>query len=60
MVLKRLDREAPLIASRGGTNAFVQGGWGMLAGVKIPSEGCWEVTSQYGSHALAFVVSVRP
>jgi len=60
VVLRRLDAEAPLVSSRGGTNAFFDGSWAMLTGVTIPTAGCWEVTSAHGGQPLSFVVFVQP
>lgn len=40
VVLSRLDAQLPLVASRGGTNAFFADSWHMLVGVGFPTEGC--------------------
>jgi len=60
LVLRRLDAQAPLAISRGGTNAFIDGVWTMLTGVIFPTEGCWEVTSYHDGTTMAFVVLVQP
>ncbi len=41
-----------------GTNASADFGEAMLAGVEIPSPGCWQITASYGDAVLSFVVSV--
>jgi hypothetical protein len=60
VVVRRLDAEAPLVSSRGGTNAIMGKDSAMLTGVTFPTEGCWEVTSYHEGHTLTFVVSVQP
>lgn len=60
VVVKRLDRTAPLVSSRGGTNAFADGNWTMLTGVTYPAAGCWEVTAAHAGHTLRFVLSIQP
>jgi hypothetical protein len=60
LVLKRLDAKAPLVSSRGGTNAFADGVWTMLTGIDFPTAGCWEVTAANGGHTLTFVLSIQP
>ena len=60
VVLRRLDVEAPLVTSRGGTNAFFDSVWAMLTGVTFPTEGCWEITAHHDGHLLSFVVYVLP
>lgn len=57
---KRLDAEAPMVKSRGGTNAGIDHVAAMLTGIAIPSAGCWEITAQHDGHVLSFVVSVLP
>lgn len=41
-----------------GTNASADFGEAMLAGVEIPSPGCWQITASYGDAVLSFVVLV--
>lgn len=41
-----------------GTNASADFGEAMLAGVEIPTAGCWQITASYGDAVLSFVVSV--
>jgi hypothetical protein len=60
MVSRRLDTRAPLVTSRGGTNAIIGHVGAMLTGVAIPTEGCWEITAKHGGHVLTFIVSVLP
>jgi len=58
---KRLDGDSPSFGNEHSTNAgFADGTTAMLAGVNIPSLGCWEITSQYRGHTLTFVVAVEP
>jgi len=60
VVLRRLDANMPLVASRGGTNAHLDDGWLMLTGLTFPSEGCWEITTYHAGHTLTFVASIQP
>jgi hypothetical protein len=60
VILRRLDSDAPLVVSRGGTNAHFGGTWAMLTGVTFPTEGCWEITTYHAGHLLTFVGSVQP
>jgi hypothetical protein len=57
-----LDSDEPvLIAPHGATNGFhpdIQSF--MLAGVIIPTAGCWEITGRYGEHELSYIVWVSP
>jgi hypothetical protein len=56
---KRRDAEvAPFTVTRA-TNAYHPSfEWAMLAGVDIPTPGCWELRLDYGATGLAFVVWV--
>jgi hypothetical protein len=40
------------------TNASADFGEAMLAGVEIPTAGCWQITASYGDAVLSFVVWV--
>ena len=42
------------------TNAFPGPAAAMLVGVYIPTPGCWEITGEYKSQKLSFVVWVEP
>ena len=53
----RLDAPGTFIA-RPGTNASADLGQAILAGVEIPSPGCWQITASYGGAVLSFVVLV--
>lgn len=58
---ERLDGKAPLIEVSGGTNAYAEDiGSAMLTGVDFPTEGCWQITGQYGKAELSFVIRVTP
>jgi len=62
---RSLDGEAPPlllmpmthILPRPGPNA---GPGTMLAGVYVPTPGCWEITGEYRGEKLSFVVWVQP
>lgn len=56
---RRLNREAPTVASDGANNAFVPDPV-MMTAIDIPTAGCWKITAQYRSQKLSFVVSVQP
>jgi len=57
---RRLDGPAsPLLVSPP-TNAFQGTGSAMLTGVYVPTPGCWEITGEYHSNKLSFVVWVEP
>ena len=53
----RLDASGTF-TSGPGTNASADFGEAMLAGVEIPSPGCWQITASYGDAVLSFVVLV--
>ena len=57
---RKLDGEAPPAQVSRATNAHHEdfGGWAMLVTVEFPAAGCWEVTGQYGTETLRFVVQV--
>jgi hypothetical protein len=55
----RLDANAPTLTVPRVTHAFAPDiGSAMLAGVDIPTTGCWQITASYGSDSLTFVVTV--
>lgn len=58
---RRLDDQAPALATPRATNAKHAdfGGWAMLVALEFPVAGCWQVTGEYGSQKLSFVVDVR-
>ena len=56
---KRLDGHAPAFQSSEATNGYHHSfNWAMLAGVKLASPGCWELTGAYKGHELSFVLWV--
>jgi hypothetical protein len=58
---RRLDVDAPTFEHTQGTNGYhADMGQFMLAGVEIPTAGCWEITGRYGQAELSFVVWVAP
>ena len=61
---RRLDGEAPPLLLLPMTNIAGPGpnaGPGsMLAGVYVPTPGCWEITGEYRGEKLSFVVWVQP
>jgi hypothetical protein len=58
---RRLDGNSPPFRNQRATHGgFADGTSALLAGVDIPSAGCWEITSQYRGNTLSFVVSVQP
>jgi hypothetical protein len=58
---RRLDAEAPPLLASIATNAYHPDfGAAMLAGVSVPTLGCWEITGHYQGHELSFVVQVAP
>ena len=57
---RRLDGKASF-ETRGATNGFHEDLQSfMLAGVGLPSYGCWEITGHYHGHELSYVVWVAP
>jgi hypothetical protein len=58
----RLDSPDVTFESGRATNAHHVdfGGWAMLAGVDLPTLGCWGITGRYRGHEVSFVVSVTP
>ena len=59
---ERLDAKAPPLVGSQGTNAYASDiGSAMLAGVDVPTPGCWRITGRYNDEAeLSFVVWVAP
>jgi hypothetical protein len=62
---KRLDGEAPPLLLMPMTHILPgpgpNGGPGtMLAGVYVPTPGCWEITGEYRGEKVSFVVWVQP
>lgn len=57
---RRLDGEAPPLLANKTTNAFAPPATAMLAGVRVPTPGCWEITGDYKGQKLSFVVWVTP
>ena len=56
---RRLDGEAAAFETGEATNGFHESfHWAMLAGVQLPSPGCWEFTGEYKGHELSFVLWV--
>jgi hypothetical protein len=55
---RQLDGSGALRAPAPGTNAQADFGSAMLAGIDIPSTGCWEITATYKGATLAYVVWV--
>lgn len=61
LTAERLDKLAPVLQSSEATNAYAADiGSAMLAGVALPSLGCWKITGKYGNEELSFVVWVAP
>jgi hypothetical protein len=57
---RRLDGDAPPLLTLRATNAFPGPAAAMLAGIYVPAPGCWEITGEYKSQKLSFVVWVEP
>jgi hypothetical protein len=57
---RRLDGNSPPFRSKRATHGCFDGTCAMLAGVDLPSTGCWEITGQYRGNSLSFVVLVQP
>ena len=55
---RQLDGSGVFSAPAPGTNAQADFGSSMLAGIDIPSTGCWEITATYKGATLAYVVWV--
>jgi len=57
---RRLDGWAPTFTESDATHGFDETGAFMLMGATIPTEGCWEFTTEYQEASLTFVVLVTP
>ena len=56
---RRLDGTAPPLLVTPTHNAFPGPGAAMIAGVYVPTPGCWEITGNYKGENLSFVVWVE-
>lgn len=58
---RRLDGEGVVEKNIHATNGFHPDyNSFMLTGIELPTLGCWEITGEYESHTLSFVVWVAP
>ncbi len=57
---RRLDAPAPPFSFSDATHGWDETGNFMLLGISIPTEGCWEITTEYRDEQLIFVVLVTP
>lgn len=58
---QRLDGQPPVVKLGPGTNGrWPTGGWAMLVGLALPTEGCWEIIGTYRSESLSMIVYVPP
>jgi hypothetical protein len=55
---KRIDSDGPMITFPRVTNAIMGKEIAMLLMVELPQRGCWQVTGNYKSDSLSFVVWV--
>lgn len=60
VVVKRLDADTPIVRSRGGTSAKLDGSWAMLTGIGFSTGGCWEITASNDGYSLTFVLLIKP
>jgi hypothetical protein len=49
---------AAVTLADGGTNASADFGLGILVGIQVPLEGCWELTATYKGNSLSYIVDV--
>jgi|SRR5687768_10057733 len=58
VVGRRLDGPESFVHAGPATNAHHVdfGGWAILAGIDVPTAGCWELTGTYRDQSLTFVV----
>jgi hypothetical protein len=56
---KRIDADGPMITFPRVTNAIMSKEVAMLLMVELPERGCWQVTGNYKSDYLSFVVWVE-
>jgi hypothetical protein len=59
LTARRVDRDAPEIASSGAMPVFVDKP-AMMVGIGLPSTGCWQISGHYRGHTVSFTVSVEP
>jgi len=57
---RRLDGDAPPLVVDKVTHALFEPHDAMLAGVYVPTPGCWEITGDYKGQKLSYVVWVYP
>lgn len=57
---RRLDMSAPAFSFSDATHGWDNTGDFMLMGINIPTEGCWEITTEYQDAKLIYVVKVVP
>lgn len=57
---RRLDASAPIFSFSDATHGWDETGDFMLAGISIPTIGCWEITAEYQDAQLVYVVMVSP
>lgn len=57
---RRLDGPARPLLTLPTTNAFPGPTAAMLAGVYVPTPGCWEITGKYRDQKVSFVVWLEP
>lgn len=55
---RRLDAPSKTFSFSDATNGWDEGGDFMLMGIRIPTEGCWEITAEYKEAKLTYVVEV--
>ncbi len=59
LTARRLDGDAPPFQSFPATNGYHDSiNWAMLAGVTLPTPGCWEITGHYQGTQQTIVVNV--
>lgn len=56
----RLDAPAPTFIFSDATHGWDETGNFILTGIRIPIEGCWEITAEYKNAQLTYVVEVIP
>ncbi len=57
---RQTDHDSPSVSAAHAHAVFVTGKYpAMMTGIRIPSLGCWEITSHYRSSAVTFTVSVQ-
>jgi hypothetical protein len=59
LTASRLDGDAAVFTTNEATNGYHESfHWAMLAGVDLPSTGCWEFTGRYNGYELSLVIWV--